>query len=483
MGHDFLIVAPELIVTVSSLILMLAAAWAGDRSGPLLTWLGVATLALAAAFVPGIRDAGGVAFDGLFIGDSFAAFSKIVIFIGAAVSMLAAMSWFGRDKDFRAEYPVLILFSTIGMGMMVSAGDLLTLYVGLELQSLAAYVLAGFQRTDSRSAEAGLKYFVLGALASGILLYGISLLYGFTGTTLFGGIAESIGAQTAGDGGLGTGTLFGIVFVLAGIAFKVSAVPFHMWTPDVYEGAPTPVTAFFASAPKVAAMALLVRVAVEGMGPAFESWRQIVIFMALASTVLGGVAAIGQRNIKRLLAYSSINNVGFALIGLAAATQEGVASVLFYMEVYVVMTLGAFLVVLRMRDSAGQAVESIDSLSGLSRTRPGLAWAMAAFMFSLAGIPPLFGFWPKFLVFSAAVAADLTWLAAIGIATSVIGAFYYIKIVKVMFFDEPAPAFAEDREPIGAGLILVSALFVSPLGYLAIPMLDLAAQNAARALF
>jgi NADH-quinone oxidoreductase subunit N len=477
MLHDLLLVLPEEILSVAALLLMLAAAWAGDRSGPLLTWLAVLALAVAAAFLPGIRDAGGNAFYGLFVADAFAAFSKVVIYAAAAVSMLAAMSWFGRDKDYRAEYPVLILFSAIGMGMMVSAADLVTLYVGLELQSLAAYILASFQRSDSRSAEAGLKYFVLGALASGILLYGISLLYGFTGTTLFSGIAAALGH------GVPSGALIGLVFVLAGLAFKVSAVPFHMWTPDVYEGAPTPVTAFFASAPKVAAMALLTRVAVESLGPATDSWRQIVIFMALASTVLGGVAAIGQKNIKRLLAYSSINNVGFALVGLAAAGVSGVASVLFYMSVYIVMTLGAFLVVLRMRDSNDQPVETIASLAGLSRTRPMLALAMAMFMFSLAGIPPLFGFWPKFLVFQAAVEANLTWLAAVAIATSVIGAYYYIMIVKLIYFDEPAPAFTETKEPVGAALIFAAALFVSPLGYLAIPFLDAATRNAALALF
>jgi NADH-quinone oxidoreductase subunit N len=477
MLQDFLLVLPEEILSVGALILMLAAAWAGDRSGPLLTWLAVLTLAIAAAFVPGIRDAGGTAFYGLFVADSFAAFAKIVIYLAAAVSMLAAMSWFGRDKDYRVEYPVLILFSAVGMGMMVSASDLLTLYVGLELQSLAAYVLASFQRTDTRSAEAGLKYFVLGALASGILLYGISLLYGFTGTTLFGGIAASLAD------GVSTGELIGIVFVLAGLAFKISAVPFHMWTPDVYEGAPTPVTAFFASAPKVAAMALLVRVSVDALGPATDAWRQIVIFAALASTILGGVAAIGQKNIKRLLAYSSINNVGFALVGLAAAGVSGVSSVLFYMGVYVVMTLGAFLIVLRMRDAGGEPVETIASLAGLSRTRPMLALAMATFMFSLAGIPPLFGFVPKLLVFQAAVEANLTWLAAVAIATSVIGAYYYIMIVKLMYFDDPAPAFAETKEPVGAGLILLGALFVSPLGYLAWGPLESATRNAALALF
>jgi NADH-quinone oxidoreductase subunit N len=256
-----------------------------------------------------------------------------------------------------------------------------------------------------------------------------------------------------------------------------------MWTPDVYEGAPTPVTAFFASAPKVAAMALLTRLAIEGMGPATFEWRQIVIFMALASTILGGVAAIGQPNIKRLLAYSSINNVGFALIGLAAATREGVASVLFYLAVYVVMTLGTFFVVLRMRDEAGKPVESIASLSGLSRTRPGMAAAMAIFMFSLAGIPPLFGFWPKFLVFNAAVQADLTWLAAVGIATSVIGAYYYLKIIKTMYFDDPAPAYERSRDRLEGVMIALAALFVSPLGYFSIPLIDRAAQNAAGALF
>ena len=401
-----------------------------------------------------------------------------MIYVGAAIALLMAMSWFGHDRDYRAEYPVLILFSALGMSIMVSASDLLTFYVGLELQSLSAYVLAAFQRSDNRSAEAGLKYFVLGALASGILLYGISLLYGFTGTTLFSGVSAALGTD-----GVSRGELFGLVFVLAGLAFKVSAVPFHMWTPDVYEGAPTPVTAFFASAPKVAAMALLVRVTVEGMGPATESWRQIIIFMALASTILGGVAAIGQRNVKRLLAYSSINNIGFALVGLAAGTPEGVASVLFYMTVYVAMTLGAFLVVLRMRDADGQPVEAIASLAGLSRTRPWLALAMAIFMFSLAGIPPLFGFWPKFLVFNAAVAANLTWLAAVAIATSVIGAFYYIMIVKLMYFDEPAPAYGETREPVGAALILAAALFVSPLGYLTIRVLDRATMAAAVVLF
>jgi NADH-quinone oxidoreductase subunit N len=478
MTASLLLTLPEIVLTLAALALMMAAAWMGDKSGRLLTWLGIAALAGAAFAIPEFAGRRGTGFDGLYIADGFAAFAKILIYVAAAASLVAASGWFIRDRDYRAEYPCLILLSCVGMGMMVSAGDLLTLYVGLELQSLSAYVLASFQRRDNRSAEAGLKYFVLGALASGILLYGVSLLYGFTGSTLFGDINAALGRD-----GVSTGELFGIVFVLAGIAFKVSAVPFHMWTPDVYEGAPTPVTAFFASAPKVAAMALLTRVAVEALGPATFEWRQIVIFMALASTILGGIAAIGQPNIKRLLAYSSINNVGFALIGLAAATRYGIASVLFYMAVYTAMTLGTFLVVLRMRDADGRPVESISSLSGLSTTRPWLAAGMAIFMFSLAGVPPLFGFWPKFLVFDAAVRADLTWLAAVGIATSVISAYYYLKIVKTMYFDDPAPAFAETDDVPQSVLIVLAALFVSPLGYASIPFIGRMADNAAGALF
>jgi NADH-quinone oxidoreductase subunit N len=477
MGASLLLTLPEMILSTGSLVLLMIAGFAGDRSGRLVTWLAALIFLIAALFIPGITDAGAIGFEGLFIADSFSAFAKVVIYVSAAASMIAAAGWFGRDGDYRAEYPVLILLSAVGMGMMASAGDLLTLYVGLELQSLAAYVLASFQRRDNRSAEAGLKYFVLGALASGILLYGISLLYGFTGTTLFAGVSQGLGD------GVSNGELFGIVFVLAGIAFKVSAVPFHMWTPDVYEGAPTPVTAFFASAPKVAAMALLARVCIEAMGPATSEWRQIIIFMALASTILGGVAAIGQANIKRLLAYSSINNVGFALIGLAAGTEAGIASVLFYMAVYVVMTLGSFFIVQKMRDEAGRPVETIASLSGLSRTRPGLALAMALFMFSLAGIPPLMGFWPKFYVFNAAVEANLTWLAAVGIATSVIGAYYYLKIIKIMYFDDPAPAFERRRFNVESLMIALCALFVSPLGYFLIGPLDFVSRNAARALF
>lgn len=472
---------PELILGVGAVALMLVAAWGGPSSTRMVSWAAVAILLGAGIALTGPAGSGGAAFDGLYRADAFATFAKVLIYGATAVSILIAPGFFQRTSgdDLRPEYPVLLLLSAAGMGMMVSAADMLTLYVGLELQSLSGYVLASFMRRDTRSAEAGLKYFVLGALASGILLYGISLVYGFSGTTQFDAIASAYAAP-----GRSMGLLFGLVFVFAGLAFKMSAVPFHMWTPDVYEGAPTPVTAFFASAPKVAAMALGVRVAVEAMGPALAEWRQIVIFAALASILLGAVAAIGQSNVKRLLAYSSINNVGFALIGLAAGTPEGVAGVLTYLAIYVVMTLGSFLIVLQMRDAAGQPVESIDSLAGMSRTRPALAAAMAIFMFSLAGIPPLFGFYAKFAVFSAAVNAGLFPLAAVGIAASTIGAYYYLRIVKTMYFDEPAPAFVKGEEgPLQGGLIALSAVVISPLGYLLIPALGAWSIAAARSLF
>ena len=475
---------PEVVLSLGAMALMLVAAWGGSSSTKAVSWTSVVVLFGACLALIGPASSGGDAFYGLYHADAFASFAKVLIYIAAAVAIVMAPSFFQRTAgdDLRPEYPVLILLSAAGMGIMVSAGDLLTLYVGLELQSLAAYVLASFMRRDERSAEAGLKYFVLGALASGILLYGISLVYGFTGSTLFDQVAAAYGAAHLTGDAKSIGLLFGLVFVFAGLAFKISAVPFHMWTPDVYEGAPTPVTAFFASAPKVAAMALSVRVAVEAMGPATDQWRQIVIFAALASILLGAVAAIGQQNIKRLLAYSSINNVGFALIGLAAGTPEGVAAVMAYMTIYIAMTLGSFLVALQMRGEDGQPIETIASLSGLSRSRPGLAAALAIFMFSLAGIPPLFGFYAKFAVFYAAVQAGLFPLAVFGIAFSVIGAYYYLRVIKTMYFDEPAAEFAPG-DPIEGGLIAVAAVIVSPLGYLAIPLLTAWTGAAAKALF
>ncbi len=481
MGKDLLMILPELVLTVGALVLMLVAAWGGQAATKLVSWTAVAVLIGAGIALSGPASSGGQPFDGLLRTDAFAAYAKVLIYAATAVSIIIAPGFFQRTSgdDLRPEYPVLMLLAAIGSGVMVSAGDMLALYVGLELQSLASYVLASFMRRDTRSAEAGLKYFVLGALASGILLYGISLVYGFSGSTGYDTIAAAFGGTKS------TGLIVGLVFVFAGIAFKIAAVPFHMWTPDVYEGAPTPVTTFFASASKVAAIGMALRVALEAMGPAAIEWRQIVIFASLASIYFGAIGAIGQRNVKRLLAYSSINNVGFALIGLGAATPEGTAAVLSYVTVYVVMTLGSFLVVLQMRGRDGQPIESIASLSGLSRTRPGLAVAMAIFMFSLAGIPPLLGFWPKLAVFQAATDAGLLAFAVFGAIGSVVGAFYYLKIIKTMYFDAPADEIVEagTRSTVEYTLIAVMALLVSPLGWLLIQPLAPFTNAAAGALF
>ncbi len=477
------LVAPEELLSVAGLVLLLGSAWAKTaRDARAITWLAVATLAVAAAIVApwafgGVRGPETLAFFGLFTADAFASYAKLLIYAAAGASLLVAPAFFERVRGYRPEYPVLVLFATAGMGIMVSATNLLTLYIGLELNSLAAYVLAAFLKDDDRSAEAGLKYFVLGALASGILLFGMSLTYGFTGTTSFAGISAAL------QGGVSTGALFGVTFVLAGLAFKISAVPFHMWTPDVYEGAPTPVTTFFASAPKVAALALTMRVALEAFGSQVAAWQQIVIFAALASIVVGALGAIGQQNIKRLLAYSSINNVGFLLIGLAAATPAGAAGMLVYLAIYVAMTIGGFVAVLMLKDEHGNPVEQIADIAGLSSHRKVLAACLAMVMFSLAGIPPLFGFWGKFVVFQAAVEAGLLPLAVIGIASSVIGAFYYLKVVKVMYFDEPAMKAVGQSDWIHQALLAASALFISPAGYLLTKCLGGLAAAAAAALF
>ncbi len=476
------LVAPEELLSLYGLLLLLVAAWQGDRAARGITWVAVATLFVAGVMVvPALcSGASGVethAFFGQYRADAFAAYAKLLIYASAGAALLIAPQFFEPRRAMRAEYPILVLFAALGMGIMVSAGNLMTLYIGLELNSLAAYVLAAFLRNDSRSAEAGLKYFVLGALASGILLFGMSLVYGFTGTTSFAGIDVAL------SGGMTTGALFGIVFMLAGLAFKISAVPFHMWTPDVYEGAPTPVTLFFASAPKVAAMAITMRVAFEAFGSQAVAWQQIVIVVALASIVVGALGAIGQTSIKRLLAYSSINNVGFVLIGLAAATPQGASAMLVYLAIYVPMTLGGFIAVLMLKDENGEPVENVADLAGLSRHRKVLAACLAMVMFSLAGIPPLFGFWGKFVVFQAAVQAGLVPLAAIGIAASVIGAFYYIKIVKLMYFDEPAGKATGKSDWIHQALLALCALAISPLGYLLTRPLGAWASAAAAALF
>lgn len=469
---------PELILSIGGIILMMVAAFSGRRGSGPTNWLAVALLIAASIALIGPPSHAGPVFDGQVSADLFASFGKVIIFLASATAIIAAHGWFERGSEHASEYAVLIVFAAIGMSVMVSATSLISLYVGLELNSLAGYVLASYRRRDERSAEAGLKYFVLGALASGILLYGISLLYGFTGTTNFAGIAAAFGR-----GAPSLGLLFGLVFVLAGLAFKASAVPFHMWTPDVYEGAPTPVTAFFASAPKAAAVLLIVRVCVEALGPATGAWRQIVIVAALLSIFLGAIAAYGQTNIKRLLAYSSINNVGFALVGLAAGGSKGASAVLFYMAVYVVIILGAFLCVLWMRDSEGRPVESIESLAGLSQRQPGFALAMFIFMFSLAGIPPMFGFWPKLVVFTAAVEAGYVALAVAAILGTVIGAYYYLKIVKVMYLDDAVEPYARLHQPVQRLLVLLAAVIVSPVGYLLIGPLSSLTDRAAGSLF
>jgi NADH-quinone oxidoreductase subunit N len=482
LAHSLSLVAPEELLSVVGLVLLLVAAWSGDKASRAISIVGVAALTTCAALVApalcgGAMGADTVAFGGQYRADAFAAFAKLLVYAGAGVTLIVAPAFFDRVKGMRAEFPLLVLFAALGMGMMVSATDLLTLYIGLELNSLAAYVLASFLRADERSAEAGLKYFVLGSLASGILLYGISLTYGFTGTTSFDGI------RTALTGTMPIGAVFGVVFVLAGLAFKISAAPFHMWTPDVYEGAPTPVTTFFATAPKAAALALLMRVSLVAFGAQPHAWQQIIIALALLSIIVGALGAIGQTNIKRLMAYSSINNVGFMLIGLAVATQQGASAMLVYLAIYVAMSIASFVAVLLLRDENGEPVETIADLGGLSRTRPMLALVLAIVMFSLAGIPPLFGFWGKFVVFQAAVQAGYVSLAAIGIAASVIGAFYYLKVVKVMYIDEAADKVRGTGDVAHTVILVVSSVFLSPLGYLLTKWLGHLADTAAAALF
>lgn len=468
---------PELILAVGVLVMVLVGAIKGEGSLRLMETMALGLIAVAALALLG-QTGREVTFNGAFIADGFARFMKVLALIGAAAAILMSSDYIRREGMAKFEYPILILLSVLGMMMMISANDLISLYVGLELQSLALYVIAAMHRDNARSSEAGLKYFVLGALSSGMMLYGMSLVYGFTGTVNFQGIAQAVSGGPQGATSLGL--VFGLVFVSAGLAFKISAVPFHMWTPDVYEGAPTAVTAFFAAAPKVAAMAMTVRFFVGAMPGAIKDWQQIIIFVSIASMALGAFAAIGQQNIKRLLAYSSIANMGFALIGLAAGTADGVQGVLVYMAIYLAMTLGSFACVLMMRRD-GQLVETIDDLSGLSRTNPWMAFALAMLMFSLAGIPPLAGFWAKFYVFLAAINAKLYVLAVVGVVTSVVGAYYYIRIVKIIYFDQPRPAFEPGAGGVKAVLI-VSSAFVLLLSLIPAPLFS-AAGTAAKSLF
>src|ERR1700733_11733179 len=411
--------------------LLLLGAISGEKSAPLVSWGAIALLA-AAGVVTVMGPDGVTAFHGAFIADGFSRFAKILILIGAALSILLADEFFSTIQLSRFELPVLMLLATLGMMLMVSANSFIALYMGLELQSLALYVLAAFNRDHLRSTEAGLKYFVLGALSSGLLLYGISLIYGFTGSVEFTRIAGVI-AQS----GIGIGLIFGLVFLISGLAFKVSAVPFHMWTPDVYEGAPTPITAYFATAAKVAAMGLFLRAILTPFPHALEQWRQIIIAISVLSMALGAFAALGQKNIKRLMAYSSIGHMGYALLGLAAGTALGARGVLIYLAIYVATNLGTFACIQAMR-RGGKAVEGISDLAGLARTDLKLALLFSMLFLSLAGLPPLAGFFAKFYIFLAAIQAGLLVPAVIGVLASAIGLVYYLKVVKVMFFDEPA---------------------------------------------
>jgi NADH-quinone oxidoreductase subunit N len=426
---------PEIVLGVGAMALLMLGVFRGegDATVRLIDIASIVLLIAAGLIVIALPQGKLIAFGGSFVVDDFARFLKVLAVLGSAAAILMSIDYDRREQQRRFEYSVLIVLSTLGMLMLISAADLIALYLGLELMSLPLYVVAASHRSSLRSTEAGLKYFVLGALSSGMLLYGASLVYGFTGTVSFAGIAKS-----AADAG--TGLIFGLVFLFAGFCFKVSAVPFHMWTPDVYEGAPTPITAFFAAAPKVAGIAMFVRTAVVAFPGIAAQWQEIVAFVSIASMLLGSFAAIGQRSIKRLMAYSSIGHMGFALIGLAAGTSEGVQGVLVYMAIYVTMTLGTFAVILSMRREGGM-VESIDQLSGLARTHPTTAFFLAMLLFSMAGVPPLAGFFAKFYVFLAAIKAGLYVLAVIGVLASVVGAYYYLAVIKTMYFDEPAEDF------------------------------------------
>ena len=468
---------PEGWLAVAAMALLMLGVFRGNSATRLVAWLSVAALGVALVMVVAAPSGPTVTFSGMFIVDDFARFMKVLVLLGSGLAIVMSLGYIRHQNIERFEYPVLIVLATLGMAMMISANDLMSLYLGLELQSLALYVVAAFRRDSARSSEAGLKYFVLGALASGMLLYGCSLIYGFTGTTSFAALA----AAFTEPGPPSTGVIVGLVFLIAGLAFKVSAVPFHMWTPDVYEGAPTPITAFFSVAPKIAAFALFLRVMVGPFAELLDQWQQVIMFIAVASMVLGAFAAIWQSNIKRLMAYSSIGHVGYALVGLAAGSEDGIKGALVYWVIYLVMNVGAFACILCMRRAEGM-VEHIDDLKGLSRTHPMMALAMAIFMFSLAGIPPLAGFFAKFYVFVAAINEGLVALAVIGLIASVVAAFYYVRIVKVMYFDdvdEPLerPIATEMAVIMGGTGILTLLFFVYPA-----PLLGMA-QTAATALF
>jgi NADH-quinone oxidoreductase subunit N len=469
---------PEIVLAIGAMLLLMVGVFRGERATKGIDAGAVLVLLLAGLVVVWLPAGKLVTFGGSFVVDDFARFLKLLALAGSAVAIVMSSNYFAVEKRGSFEYSILILLSSAGMMMLISAADLIALYLGLELMSLSLYVVAAIDRDSLRSTEAGLKYFVLGALSSGMLLYGASLVYGFTGTVSFAGIAKA--ASAGGSGAANLGLVFGLVFLFAGFCFKVSAVPFHMWTPDVYQGAPTPITAFFAAAPKVAGIAMFVRTTIVAFPGILTQWQQIVVFVAIASMALGAFAAIGQKNIKRLMAYSSIGHMGFALVGLAAGTQQGVHGVLVYMAIYVAMTLGAFACILSMRRD-GQMVENIADLAGLARTKPTMAFFFAMLLFSLAGVPPLAGFFAKFYVFLAAIQAGLFTLAVIGVITSVVGCYYYLAIVKTMYFDEPAKPFEPMPYELQA-VLAVTGLFNLLFFVYPSPLIQ-AADAAAKSLF
>jgi NADH-quinone oxidoreductase subunit N len=473
---EFMPAMPEIVLAAAAMSLLMIGVFKGDKATRFVSWLAVAALgAVWLIMIMGPLERT-VIMSGLFITDPFAIFMKTLVLLGSGLAIIMSLGYIRNEGMERFEFPVLIVLATLGMMMMISANDLMSLYLGIELQSLALYVLAAFKRDSQRATEAGLKYFVLGALSSGMLLYGASMIYGFAGSTNFADLARSFEAMEQ----VSLGLIVGLVFLLAGLAFKISAAPFHMWTPDVYEGAPTPITAFFAVAPKVAALALLARVLMSPFGELLAQWQQILVVLAMASMVLGAFAAIGQRNIKRLMAYSSIGHVGFALVGLSAGTPEGVRGLLVYLTIYLAMNVGAFAVILSMKINDSM-VENIDDLAGLGRNQPMLALVMAVFMFSLAGVPPLAGFFGKFYVFMAAIDAGLYTLAIVGVVASVVGAVYYLRIVKIMYFDEPGEVFDRPvRVEMGA-IMVVTCIFTVFFFAYPVPLLA-GAQTAAQAL-
>jgi len=469
---------PEIWLSCAAMALLLLGVFRGDGSARLVCWLSVLSLLVALVLVRMQPAESQTGFGGLFVADHFSRYAKALILLGSAFAIVQAIGYIRHQRMERFEYPVLILLATVGMMMMVSANDLISLYLGLELQSLSLYVLAAFKRDSARATEAGLKYFVLGALSSGMLLYGSSLIYGFAGATDFAHIAHALHGS---HGHASIGLVVGIVFLSAGLAFKVSAVPFHMWVPDVYEGAPTPVTAFFAVAPKIAALALFCRALITPFGDVAGDWQQIIVVVSALSMLLGAFAAIAQNNIKRLMAYSSIGHVGFALVGLAAGTEEGIRGILIYLAIYLAMNVGTFACILSMRQR-DQMVEGVGDLAGLAKTHPGMAMMLAIFMFSLAGVPPLAGFFGKFYIFMAAVNAKLYVLAVLGVLSSVVGAYYYLRIVKIMYFDEGAEPLARPVRPELGAVMTVTGLFTLLFFIYPAPLLA-AAQAAAKALF